>query len=188
MVNYVLKDGVANKLFKYSTMQTAGSNGLLNSYHSVGGTNKKWSYFGYINYRKLAGWRPNSNQDQLSGFGKLSYQVNKKIKLGIEYSLLRNKIQMPGGLSDDQFEENSQTSVRTRNWLKSPWNVLTASFDYNIRPATFLQIKSTLFSGERSLVWFSGLPEDPDRRNPITGSFLNREIDREYMKSIAFVI
>ncbi len=185
MVNYVLKDGVANKLFKYSTMQTAGSNGLLNSYHSVGGTNKKWSYFGYINYRKLAGWRPNSNQDQLSGFGKLSYQVNKKIKLGIEYSLLRNKIQMPGGLSDDQFEENSQTSVRTRNWLKSPWNVLTASFDYNIGPATFLQIKSTLFSGERSLVWFSGLPEDPDRRNPITGSFLNREIDREYMKSIA---
>lgn len=185
MVNYVLKDGVANKLFKYSTMQTAGSNGLLNSYHSVGGTNKKWSYFGYINYRKLAGWRPNSNQDQLSGFGKLSYQLNKKIKLGIEYSLLRNKIQMPGGLSDDQFEENSKTSVRTRNWLKSPWNLLTASLDYNIRPATFLQIKSTLFSGERSLVWFSGLPEDPDRRNPITGNFLDREIDREYMKSIA---
>jgi Fe(3+) dicitrate transport protein len=185
MVNYVLKEGPANKKFQYSTMQTAGSNGLLNSYHAAGGTIKKWSYFSFLNYRKLAGWRPNSQQDQLSGYGKISYQFNRKLKWGIEYSLLRNKVQMPGGLSDDQFEENSKSSVRTRNWLKSPWNVVTTTLDYNIRPATFLQIKSTFFSGERSLVWFSGLPSEPDSRNPITGIFLDREIDREFMKSFA---
>ena len=50
MVNYVLKEGPANKKFQYSTMQTAGSNGLLNSYHAAGGTIQKWSSFSFLNY------------------------------------------------------------------------------------------------------------------------------------------
>ncbi|MCW3090761.1 MAG: TonB-dependent receptor [Ferruginibacter sp.] len=185
VVNYVLKEGHADKSFNYGTSQTAGSNGLFNSYHSISGTIKKLNYFGFINYRSLDGWRANSSQKQLTGFGKISYNVNPKLKLGIEYSLLQNRIKMPGGLTDEQFEQNSRASYRSRNWLKSPWNVLTATADFNMNKNTSLQIKSTYLSGERSLVWFPKLPAEADQADPITGQYSNREVDQEIMKSTA---
>ena len=185
MVNYVLKEGNANKSFDYHTTQTAGSNGLFNTFHSIGGTIKKLNYYGFINYRNLDGWRPNSAQKQFTGFGKISYAMNEKIKFGIEYSLLRNSIKMPGGLTDDQFEENSRASYRSRNWVKSPWNVITGTADFNINKDTYLQVKSTFLSGERSLVWFSKLPTESDLIDPVTNQYSNREVDREIMKSTA---
>ncbi len=185
MVNYVLKEATPGKSFNYSTMQTTGSNGLFNSYHALSGTTKKWSYFTFLNYRTYDGWRANSQQQQLSGYGKLTYQANEKITLELEFTLLRNKIKMPGGLTDEQFQSDSKASVRSRNWLKSPWNVLTASMDYTINTNTLLTVKSTLLSGERSLVWFSALPQIPDFQNPLTGEFNTREIDKEFMKSMA---
>src|SRR5215210_530905 len=185
MVNYVLKEGKADKPFTYSTMQTGGSSGLFNSYHSVGGTIKKLNYFGFIYYRTLDGWRPNSSQKQLTGFGKISYNFNKKIKLGIEYSLLRNRIKMPGGLTDEQFEQNSRDSYRSRNWVKSPWNIVTATAGYNMSKNTSFHIKSTYLSAGRSLVWFSALPAEVDQVDAVTGQFSNREVDQEIMKSSA---
>lgn len=185
MVNYVLKEGNNNKLFDYSTMQTAGSDGLFNSFHAAGGTVKKWNYYAFINYRTYDGWRPNSQQQQLTGYGKISYQPNQKITIGIEYTLLRNKIKMPGGLTDAQFEINNRASVRSRNWLTSPWNVATASMDYRINKNSSLNIKSTFLSGERSLVWFSSLPSVADMIDSVTGQYSSREIDKELMKSWA---
>ncbi len=185
MVNYVIKEGNRNSKLDYSTMQIAGSNGLFNSYHSAGGTVNKWSYFSFINYRNLSGWRANSQQQQLTGYGKVSYSANDKLKVGIEYSLLRNKIKMPGGLTDEQFEQNSRQSVRSRNWLKSPWNILTASLNYALNKNTSLAIKSTFLAGERSLVWVNKLPGEPDAIDPATGEYDPREVDKEVMKSNA---
>lgn len=185
MVNYVIKEGSKTKSIDYNTMQTVGSNGLFNSYHAAGGTYKKLNYFGFVNFRTLDGWRKNSQQQQLTGYGKISYRLNDKVSLGLEYSLLRNRIKMPGGLNDGQFEADSKASVRSRNWLKSPWNVLSASLNYNMREHTSLQVKSTFLSGERSLVWVNKLPNEPDEVNPQTGEFNNRETDKELMKSIA---
>ena len=184
MVNYAMKDGSSDKKIDYSTMQTAGSDGLFNSYHSVGGTVNKLNYFAFINYRNLNGWRPNSQQQQLTGYGKISYAANDKVTLGLEYSLLRNKIKMPGGLTDDQFEQDSRASVRSRNWLKSPWNVATASLDYKINNNNSLQVKSTFLAGERSLVWVNKLPGEPDLPDA-SGVYANREVDKELMKSTA---
>ena len=185
MVNYVLKDGSLNKPFNYSAMQITGSNGLFNSYHAAGGTIKKWNYFSFLNYRTVEGWRPNSQQKQLAGYGKIAYQASQKITVGLEYSLLRNKIKMPGGLTDEQFQADSKESVRSRNWLKSPWNVLTASMDYGIQKNTSLHIKSTFLLGERSLVWVNKLPAESDMVDPATGQYSEREVDRELMKSTA---
>lgn len=185
MINYILKEGSDNTPFSYSTMQTIGSDGLFNSYHAAGGTVKKLNYFAFLNYRTLNGWRPNSAQQQLTGYGKMSYQLNDKITFALEYSLLRNKIKMPGGLTDDQFEADTKSSVRSRNWLKSPWNVVTASMDYAIMKNTSLQVKTTFLKGERSLVWFNKLPGEPDNVDALTGEYADREIDREMMKNIA---
>ncbi|MEJ7679921.1 MAG: TonB-dependent receptor plug domain-containing protein [Segetibacter sp.] len=120
MVNYVLNEAPENKSFQLYTSQTGGSFGLFNTFNSIGGTIKKVSYYGFAQYRTLDGWRPNSKQWQLSGFGKIEYKPSDKLKVGAEYSLLRNKIKMPGGLTDSMFQTNPRASFRSRNWLKSP--------------------------------------------------------------------
>lgn len=120
MVNYVVNDAPKNKAFEFYTSQTGGSFGLYNTFNSVAGTIKKWSYYGFVQYRTMDGWRPNSGQKQLSAFGKIQYNPSAKLNVGIEYSLLRNRVQMPGGLTDSAFEANSRNSFRGRNWLRSP--------------------------------------------------------------------
>jgi Fe(3+) dicitrate transport protein len=185
MVNYVIHEGSRTKPFTFSSLQTTGSNGLFNSYNAAGGTIKRLNYFTFINYRNLDGWRPNSQQDQLTGFGKLNYQVNNKLSVGIEFSLLRNKIKMPGGLTDEQFETDSRISVRSRNWLKSPWNILTANAKYIVSKNTSLLLQTTYLKGERNLVWINKLPGERDLIDPQTGQYSNREVDRERMKSFS---
>src|SRR3954451_14217595 len=75
MVNYVLNDPPKDKPFELYTSQTGGSFGLFNTFNSIGGTIKKLSYYSFVQYRTLDGWRPNSNQQQLSAFGKVQYKA-----------------------------------------------------------------------------------------------------------------
>ena len=185
MVNYVLNDAPKDKPFEFTTSQTAGSFAMFNSFNAIGGTYKKWSYYGYLQYRNMEGWRPNSQQWQYSGFGKIQYDASKKLSIGIEYSLLRNRIQMPGGLTDSEFVANPKSSFRARNWLKSPWNVLAAYINYSISKKTFLNITSAVVLSSRSLVWRNedGGPEAFDTMDPTTGTFEPREVEHEYMHS-----
>lgn len=182
MINYVLKSGASHKRIELNTFQTGGSFGLLNSYNALGGTLGKVNYFGFLQYRTYQGWRPNSRQQQVSGFGKLTYQATPRLTVGLEYSLLQNRIKMPGGLTDAQAEADLRQSVRARNWLRSPWNILNASLTYTVSPNTTFSLQSTYLAGERSLVWFDENPDKldlPDTR----GIFANREIEREFVKS-----
>ena len=183
MVNYVTKEAPKNKTIELYTSQTAGSFGLFNSFNSIAGTIKKWSYYSYVQYRTLDGWRPNSKQWQLSGFGNLQYAASNKLVVGMEYSLLRNEIKMPGGLTDSMFNTNPRSSFRSRNWLKSPWNILAAYADYTISPQTSMKIKSTFLFSKRALVWRNedGGAGALDEIDPSTGKYVNREVENESM-------
>src|SRR5258707_7668881 len=121
VINYIVKEGNRNKAFEYNTEQTGGSYGFVNSYHAAGGQLGKLNYFSFLQYQAAQGQRPNSDYRQVSAFGKISYQANKRLKLGVEYTLFRNRIHMPGGFDDAQFNHNPDTSYRARNWLTSPW-------------------------------------------------------------------
>lgn len=183
MVNYVLNEPPKDKAFDLFTSQTGGSFGLFNSFNRFGGTIKKISYYGFAQYRTLDGWRPNSNQSQFSGFAKIQYTASNKFNIGVEYSLLRNRIKMPGGLTDSMFKANPRSSFRSRNWLKSPWNILAAYANYTISPNTTLSIKSSLLFSNRALVWRNedggaGALDDID---PSTREYVNREVENEDM-------
>lgn len=185
LVNYVTKDAPKNKSFEFITSQTMGSYGLFNSFNSVGGSHKKLSYYGFLQYRNMEGYRPNSQQTQVSGFGKIQYNHSDKLNFGVEYSLLRNKIKMPGGLTDSLFYANPKTSTRARNWLKSPWNIISAYANYIPSENSTLSVKSTyLFSG-RSLVWRNedGGAEATDDIDPVTGAYVPREVGIEKMNN-----
>ncbi|HSZ72755.1 MAG TPA: TonB-dependent receptor [Cytophagaceae bacterium] len=184
-VNFVMKEGPKNKPFEYIMQQTGGSYGLFNSFHSVGGTVKKVSYYAYAQYKNSQGWRPNSGFSSLTGYAKIDYQATDKLKVGLEYTILRNRIQMPGGLTDQEFNEDSRQSFRARNWLNSPWNIITGTLEYKLSPSTTVSVKSAYLISERNLVWKNedGGPEQADSISPVTNSYVQREVQREAFSS-----
>jgi len=185
LVNYVVKDATANKPFEFTTSQTIGSFGLFNSFNSIGGHYKKLSYYSFIQYRNLDGYRPNSQQWQLSGFGRVQYNATSNLNVGVEYSLLRNQIKMPGGLTDSLFNISPKISFRSRNWLKSPWNIIAAYANYNPSASTTLSLKTTYLFSSRSLVWRNedGGPQALDEPDPATNAYVPREVGNENMNS-----
>jgi Fe(3+) dicitrate transport protein len=185
MINYVLNEAPKDKKFEWNTSETGGSFGLFNTFNSIGGTLNKLSYYGFAQIRTMNGWRPNSQQWQLSAFGKIQFTPSEKLNAGVEYTLLRNRIKMPGGLTDSMFNANPSSSFRSRNWLKSPWNIVTGYVNYNITPQTFLSIKSSLMFSNRALVWRNedGGAAALDEKDPVTGEYVNREVENEDMNN-----
>lgn len=185
MVNYVLNEAPKNKKLEWYSSETGGSFGMFNTFNSVGGTINKVSYYGFVQYRTMDGWRPNSHQWQLSGFGRVEYKPSKQFKVGVEYTILRNRIKMPGGLTDSMFDANPRSSYRSRNWIKSPWNIINAYTKYKISDNTSLNIKSTLMFSNRSLVWRNedGGAGALDNIDPKTGEYVNREVGIEDMNN-----
>ena len=183
LVNYVIKDAPANKTFEFTTSQTIGSFGMFNSFNSVGGTYKKISYYAFLQYRNMNGYRPNSQQWQLSGFGKFQYKPSVKLNIGVEYSLLRNQLKMPGGLTDSMFYANPKASTRARNWLETPWNIVTAYANFTPTDNTTISLKTTYLFSKRSLVWRNedGGASAIDEIDPSTNAFVPREVGREEM-------
>lgn len=185
LVNYILKEAPANKTLEVTTSQTAGSFGLFNSFNSIGGTCKKFSYYAFLQYRNLEGFRPNSGQTQWSGFGKIQYKPTAHWKVGAEYSLFRNKIQMPGGQTDSMFAVNPRQSNRTRNWLKSPWNIVTGTAVFH-RNNTMIDMKVNYLFSQRALVWRNqkGGADALDTISRITKMYSPREVEKELMKNV----
>ncbi|MBN9380460.1 MAG: TonB-dependent receptor [Chitinophagaceae bacterium] len=186
VINYIIRDGVSDRPVEYTMQQTGGSYGLFNSFHSIGGQLGKFNYYSFVQYQSMQGWRPNSDYRQVSAFGKLSYQAGPRLRLGLEYTLFRNRIHMPGGFTDAQFAYKSDTSYRARNWLKSPWNIIAAHLDYAFSANTSLHITSTYLFSARDLVWKNedGGPGTPDSISPVTLQYVNREVQREKMNSL----
>jgi len=184
MINYELKDGAA-KPFEVTESQTIGSYGMFNSFTSAGGTYKKIRYYGFLQYRYFEGWRQNSQQSQLSGFAGVKYTPTSKWTIGIEYTCLRNTIRMPGGLTDSLFKADPKQSLRSRNWLQSPWNILEAAISYQLNENSSISIKSAYLQSERDLIWKN---EDggPGMKDSITPAltYMPREVEHEYFRNI----
>jgi Fe(3+) dicitrate transport protein len=185
VINYILKKGSTSKPIELTTRQTAGSFGMYNSFNAIGGQVGKFNYYAYGQYQGMQGWRPNSDFRKLTGFGRVEYQATDKIKFGVEYSILRNHIHMPGGFSDSLFAVDSRKSYRARNWIKSPWNILTATLDWKLSQHTSLKVKSTLNNSARDLVWRNedGGPQAMDNPDPVTSAYSSREVEHEGFKS-----
>jgi len=186
IINYITKDGNKERQLEYTTEQTGGNYGFFNSFHSFGGQVGKLNYYSFIQYQAIQGWRPNSDYRQITGFGKLTYDINSKLKVGLEYTLLRNRIHMPGGFDDVQFNKNSDTSYRARNWLESPWNIIAAKAVYKISANTSIYLTSSYLFSARNLVWKNedGGPGSLDTINPTTLQYSNREVQKEKMNSL----
>lgn len=133
MLNFKFKEGPDDKKLALETMQTVGSFGLFSSFNSVGGTIGKVNYYGFYQYKRSDGWRPNSGLEQHTAYFSANIQVSEKFSIRPEYTHTNYLAQQPGGLTDAQFADDPRQSNRERNWFAVDWNLF----------ALKLQLKAT---------------------------------------------
>lgn len=180
MINYILKNGSEfTKPFQFETFQTVGSYGLFNSYNAVGGNTKKLHYYAFFDHRDASGWRTNNEYNSNTGSATLTYHFNDKFSLTTEFTRWHALSQQPGGLTDEQFNQDPQQSVRSRNWFDLIWQTIAVNADYKINSSQRFNIKYFNIYGDRNSVGYfpSGGVIVPDSLNPATGQYNNRTVD-----------
>ena len=176
LINFKLKEANPKKRLETTVRQTVGSFGLSNTFISLGGKNKSWTYYGYGNYKFGNDWRPNSSFDVRQGYLNLKKRFNEKSVLGIEFTKMYYLAQQPGGLTDNQFESLPDTSFRSRNWFSVDWNLAALNFDHEFNSNTKLNSRTFgLIASRKSVGYLDQINRiDPmQERNLISGDFQN---------------
>ena len=65
----------------------------------------------------------NSSFDAAQGHVSISKKLSQKTSLSIEFTKMYYLAQQAGGLTDNLFNSNPDTSVRSRNWFRVHWNL-----------------------------------------------------------------
>ena len=176
-VNFKLKEGPKNKKLQVNLRQTSGSFGLFNSFNSIGGQIGKLNYYSYVQYKRGDGYRENSQFDHIGAYAGLTYQLNKKSNINLEFTKMNYLAKQPGGLTDDQAEDNSRQSFRDRNWFNVDWNILALEFNHKFNNSLSLNIRNFALMASRYSVGYLGLPtrvDDPNiPRDLIKGDYFN---------------
>jgi Fe(3+) dicitrate transport protein len=142
MLNFKFKEGPKDKKIELTSRQTVGSFGLFTSFNSVGGTIGKVNYYGFYQYKKSKGWRPNSSLDQHTAHFSAKIKVNERFSIRPEYTFTTYLAQQPGGLTDAQFDIDPQQSNRERNWFQVDWNLFALTLDYVFSDRTKLNSRT----------------------------------------------
>ncbi|MCS7012897.1 MAG: TonB-dependent receptor [Chloroherpetonaceae bacterium] len=138
MLNFVFKEGPAGKPFEFLTRQTLGSFGLFNSFNSIGGTLDRLNYYGFYQFKRGDGWRPNSEFYQHTAYLSTRYALSEKLSLTLNYTFMHYLARQPGGLTDNQFATDPRQSLRPRNWFRIDWQVAALTADYHFSELTRL--------------------------------------------------
>ena len=180
LLNYITKKNLGTKAFTFETQQTIGSYGLFNAFNAIGGKIKKFSYYAFLHHRQADGWRQNSRYSTTTGHFMLNYAFNKKLSASLEYTHMNYLSQQPGGLTDSMFHENSQQSIRARNWFSTPWNSTALSIDYQPTVNSKINIKVFHTFSQRNSIGFNKDITIADTFNTSIGSYNLRQIDRDW--------
>ncbi len=168
MLNFVFKRGNPDKPFEFFSRQTGGSFGLFNSFNSIGGTVQNLNYYGFYQFKRADGWRPNSEFDQHTAYISSRYTFGKKLTLTADYTFMHYLARQPGGLTDAQFALNARQSLRSRNWFRVDWNVASLTADYFFSPTTQLNSRFYALASSR---------ESLGNLEPITRADLTPRLD-----------
>ncbi|MDG1841886.1 MAG: TonB-dependent receptor [Crocinitomicaceae bacterium] len=176
LINYKLKKGNKNKKAEITLRHTIGSFGLNNSFASISGTINSWNYIAYGNYKIGDDWRPNSNFKLGHGHISISKKISKSSLVEIEFSKMYYLAQQAGGLTDNLFNNNPDTSVRARNWFRVDWNLASILFNHEINSNSRISSKTFgLIATRESLGYLDQINRiDPlEERNLIYANFKN---------------
>uniref|UniRef100_A0AB33KUW9 TonB-dependent receptor n=1 Tax=Tenacibaculum sp. Pbs-1 TaxID=3238748 RepID=A0AB33KUW9_9FLAO len=156
LLNFKFNEPNKSKEFEFITRQSTGSFGLFNSFNSVGGTVDKTGYYGYINYKRGDGFRPNSEFNSINIYGHVDHKLSEKTTLTVEATYLNYLAKQAGGLNDKMFNEDPFQSNRSRNWFRVNWNLWTVKLDHNFTEDTRLSVNLFGLNASRKAIGFRG--------------------------------
>ncbi|MFP9113037.1 TonB-dependent receptor domain-containing protein [Flavobacterium sp. RHBU_3] len=122
LVNFKFYDPSA-KPIEIISRNTGGSYGLYTNFTSLSGTQGKFSYYTFFNYKQGDGFRPNSEFNSRNYFANLNYKFTQKTSLHFDYTLFDYLAKQPGGLTDAMYNQDMFQSNRSRNWFHVNWNL-----------------------------------------------------------------
>ena len=187
LVNFITKSPNANKGLEIISRNTLGSYGLFTNFTSVSGTNKKVSYYTYINYKKGNGFRPNSDFDSKNAFLHVGYELDKKNTFTLELTYLDYLAQQAGGLSDQMFAANPFQSNRKRNWFKVDWLLYNLKWSHKFSDNTNLSFNFFGLNASRKSVGYRvrrvDLPDTGEARELLIGDFNNFGLETRLLSS-----
>ena len=148
------------------------SNTHIESYATVG----KADFFAFAQRKTSSGWRKFSGIDALTGHLSIRHRQSENLELKAEATVMNYLAQQPGGLTDQQFEEDPRQALRSRNWFRVKWHLGSVSAQYKVTP--LLRFESRVFGllASREALGFLDPPsrlDDGAERNLITGKFKN---------------
>ena len=184
LINYILRNGSEiNKSVEFETQQTAGSNGLLNSYNAIGGKKGKVNYYTFFDHRNGDGWRQNSQYNTNSGYATVTYAINNKFSVTAEIMRSHIRSQQPGGLTDAQIKQDAQQSFRARNWFDITWTTPALIANYKINEKTLWNTKLFGTIGDRNSVGFLQSITTKDSINATTLNYNNRVVNLDQYRN-----
>ena len=178
MLNFVMKQGPADKKFEFVTENTYGGFNFFNTFNSIAGTvaENKLNYYAFYQFKRGDGWRPNANFDVHNGYVQLEYKPFKNCTIRAEQTVMRYLAHQPGGLTDVEFYQNARQSKRERNWFRVNWNLSALTLDFKFSPKTSLNIRNfALFANRQSLGNLQNInrPDYGEARDLIKGDYMN---------------
>lgn len=180
MLNYKIKEADTSRVFGGEMEQTAGDNNFFNSFEAVGGKKGRFDYYAFYDNRHGNGWRSDSKFNYHAYHIHFGYQLSQKMHIKLEFSRMDYVQQIAGGMTDQQFNQNSRQAERERNYFQPFINIPALIFNYNISSHTWLEITSSGEFGQRNSVQFINNPNIPDTFNVALGSYNPRQVDRDY--------
>lgn len=185
LVNFIMKEPVKDSKLSLTARQTIGSFGFTNSFLNLSGTNGKISYYMFGQYKKMAGWRPNSSLNSSTVFANINYQITKKSLLKFDYTHTNYLSQQPGGLSDAMYKADPRQSNRERNWFDVNWNLFALHFHHIINKSSEFNIKAFALLAHRYSVGFRPLRvatiDNGGERDLIRGNFKNIGLEARHL-------
>lgn len=186
LVNFKTKTPSKTPL-EITTRNTVGSYNLFTNFSSLSGTNKKFSYYSFYNFKQGDGFRPNSQFDSKTYFANLNYQFTDKTSLHFDYTYFDYLAQQPGGLTDVMFQKDPTQSNRTRNWFDVKWNLFALRIKHKLTKNSDFSLQLFGLDASRKTVGFrSNRVSNPDSegmvRDLIIGDFVNWGAEARYLQ------
>ena len=186
LINFIMKDP-PNKKFEFITRNSIGSNLLFTNFTSVGGKNKKFSYFSYYNFKRGNGFRQNSRFNSNNFYIHFNYGISTKTSISSEISYIKYLAKQAGGLSDRMFNTDPYQSNRSRNWFYLNWLLYNFKFSHKFSDKSSFLFNFFGLKADRNSIGFRTNRVDQidpiEERDLIKGSFNNFGFEGRYLKN-----
>lgn len=173
LLNYVTKTAPQDRALGGESSQIGGQNGYYSTYTAFGGTQGRWSYYVFGNYRRSDGWRlpvrlatgEQRESDQFwqySVMPKLEYRPSDWTRITAEVTLSQYRMQQPGGLDSAQFAADGRQAMRYRDWFGVRWIVPMLMVEHRFSEGVYLSGRLFGVLGERNSIGLTTPPSIPD--------------------------